>query len=58
MTDEELRIRVHVLEERLERLAAAVLVLLEVIEAGSGKESAQEIRETLIEDFEIHGASQ
>lgn len=52
MKQEELTIRVLVLEERLARLAGAVAVLLEAIDAGTEKDAASEIREALQEDLE------
>ena len=51
MTNEELTIRVRVLEERLAKLAGAVIVLLEAIDDGSEKAAAFEIRQELAPDF-------
>jgi hypothetical protein len=52
MNQEELVVRVLVLEERLARLAGAVVVLLEAIDAGVEKHAAGEIREALQEDLD------
>jgi hypothetical protein len=51
VTHEELTIRVEVLEERLARLAGALIVQLEAIEDGTEREAAREIREVLGEDL-------
>lgn len=45
MTHEELTVHVQVLEERLVRLAAAFVVLLEAIDDGTAKKVAAGIRE-------------
>ena len=45
-------IRVRVLEERLAKLAGAVMVLLEAIDEGTEKETAGAIRALIEEDLE------
>ena len=52
MTHEELTVHVEVLEERVERLVGAVLVLLQAIDDGTAKKVAREIWELLQEDLE------
>ena len=52
MTHEELTIHVRVLEERLAKLAGAVIVLLQAIEEGTGNEAAGAIRVLLESDYE------
>jgi hypothetical protein len=52
VTREELTVHVQVLEERLARLAASVVVLLEAIDNDTATEVAREIWETLQEDLE------
>jgi hypothetical protein len=52
MTHEELTIHVYVLEERLARLAAALVVLLDAIDDGNANKVAREIWETLQRDLE------
>jgi hypothetical protein len=51
MTHEELTIHVQVLEERLAKLAGALIVLLEAIDDGTEKAAAFEIRQELAQDF-------
>jgi hypothetical protein len=51
MTHDELVLHVQVLEERLAKLAGAVIVLLEAIDDGSEKSAAFEIRRELAPDF-------
>lgn len=52
MTRNETDKRIEVLEERLDRLAGAVIVLLEAIDNGTAKDAAREIWETLQQDLE------
>lgn len=52
MTNEGLTIRVQVLEERLAKLAGALIVLLDAIDNGSEKIAAAAIRELLSPDLE------
>ena len=47
MTNDELSIRVQVLEERLAKLVGSLIVLLEAIENGTEKKAAIAIRELL-----------
>jgi len=51
MTHDELTIHVQVLEERLAKLAGALIVLLEAIDDGTEKAAAFEIRQELAQDF-------
>ena len=52
MSHEELTMRVQVLEERLARLAGALIVLLEAIDEGTERKTAAEIRALLQDDLE------
>ena len=52
MTHEELTTRVQVLEERLARLAGALIVLLESIDEGNEKVAARAIRELISADLD------
>lgn len=47
MTHEELTVHVEVLEERVAKLADALIVLLEAIDDGMEKTAASQIREVL-----------
>jgi hypothetical protein len=51
MTLEELTIHVQVLEERLAKIAGALIVLLEAIDDGTAQTAAHEIREELASEF-------
>lgn len=51
MTHEELTVHVRILEERLAKLAGALIVLLEAIDNGTEMSAAREIREVLNEDL-------
>lgn len=52
MTHEELTVHVQVLEERLAKLAGAVIVLLQAIDEGNEKEAAGAIRVLLESDYD------
>ena len=52
MTHEELTVHVEVLEARLDRLAGALIVLLEAIDDGAAKKVAREFWGTLQQDLE------
>ena len=52
MTHEELTTRVQVLEERLARLAGALIMLLESIDEGNEKVAARAIRELISADLD------
>lgn len=51
MTHEELTVHVQVLEERLAKLAGALIVLVEAINDGTEKTAAFEIHQELAPDF-------
>jgi hypothetical protein len=51
-THEELTVHGRVLEERLAKLAGAVIVLLQAIEEGTGNEAAGAIRVLLESDYD------
>ena len=51
MTHAELVIHVQVLEQRLSKIAGALIVLLESIDEGTEKAAAFEIRQELAPDF-------
>jgi hypothetical protein len=52
LTRYELTARIEVLEERVERLTSALMVLLEAIDKGTAEAAAREVRETLQRDLE------
>ena len=51
MTNEELTVHVQVLEERLAKIAGALIVLLEANDEGTEKAAAFEIRQELAPNF-------